>query len=456
MFGCGGGSHCHPFASNISSLNPIANRPPPVSAISASCRPSYNKGDDVGGLAPEPVMRVTVDYGRSRIELEADASRVVGGARPADPDLADPAAAVRAALEAPFEYPPLRRALTPDDTVTVIVDEQLPGLAQLLIPVLEHLASAGVTAESVTLLVPPSTGGQPWINDLPDEFQEARVEVHDPTDRKRLRYLATTRGGRRLYLSKRVVDADQLVVLSGRRFDPVFGISGAEGAIFPAFSDAETRSTVGSHGRLGAPNDSAWPAAKEAVETAWLLGAPFFVQIIEGGGDRVAEVIAGSVEASARGRHRLEARWTQRIAAAADVVVASVSGDPARQNFADLAAASACATRVVRPGGRVVLLSEISAAPAAEFDVLRGADDPGEVASRLGPAPVADQIAVARWAEAASHARLTVLSGLDADLVEDLSATPLESASQVQRLLDASSSYVFLHDAHKAVASIAE
>jgi nickel-dependent lactate racemase len=400
-------------------------------------------------------MRVTMNYGRNRVELEVDASRAIAGARPADSGVADPVAAVRAALETPFEYPALRQALTPDDHVTVIVDEQLPGLAQLLVPVLEHLTGAGVVAEAVTILVPPSTTGQPWVNDLPDEFQEARVEIHDPNDRKRLRYLATTRAGRRLYLNKGVVDADQIVVLAGRRYDPVLGYSGAEGAIFPALADAETRLVVAGHGRLAVPSDEVWPTAKEAAEAAWLLGAPFFVQVIEGSGDGVAAVVAGSLEASTEGRRRLEERWLLPVAAAADIVVAGVSGDPARHTFADLAAAAASAARVVRAGGRIVLLSEV-AAPGPELDLLRGVDDPGEVASRLGENPLLEQLAVARWAAAAGHARLTVLSGIDAEAVEELSATPLQNAAQTQRLLDAGGTCLFLDDAHKAIAILAD
>jgi nickel-dependent lactate racemase len=401
-------------------------------------------------------MRVTVAYGQKQVELNADASRLIGGARPADPGLRDPAAAVRDALEAPFEYPPLRRALTPDDSVTVIVDERLPDLARLLVPILEHLTGTGVAAEEMTILVAPSKTGQPWVNDLPDEFQEARVEVHDPNDRKRLRYLATTRSGRRLYLNQRAVDADQLIVLSGRRYDPVLGFGGAEGAIFPTFSDAETIAAVAGHGRLGVPGNHAWPAAKEATEAAWLLGAPFFVQIIEGSADGVAAVIAGSTDASAEAQRRLEGRWLSQVNAAAEIVVAGLSGDPARQTFADLAAAAACAARVVRPGGRIVLLSDVATPPGPEFDVLRGADDPEEVASRLGSHPAVAEIPVARWAEVAGQARLTLLSALDPELVEELSATPLENAGQTQRLLDAAESCLFLDDAHKAMAIVAE
>jgi nickel-dependent lactate racemase len=401
-------------------------------------------------------MRVTMKYGQKQVDVEVDASRVIAGVTPPESAVDDPAAAVQAALDEPFDYPPLRRALTPDDQVTVVVDEQLPNPGQLLVPVLEHLTEAGIAAEAVTILVPPSTTGQPWVNDLPDAFQEARVEVHDPANRKSLRYLATTRGGRRLYLNQRIVDADQIVVLAGRHYDPVHGYSGAEGAIFPALSDVETREEVGGHGQLALPEAELWPAAQEATEASWLLGAPFFVQVIEGSGDGVAAVIGGSTEASDEGRRQVELRWSHEVAAAADIVVASISGDPARRTFDDLAAAAACAARVVRSGGRIVLLSEIATPPGPEFDRLRGVDDPGEVASELGAAPKLEQLAVARWAGAAAHARLTVLSGLDSETLEELSATPLESPGQVQRLLDAGGTCLFLEDAHKAVAILAD
>src|SRR5437773_2478695 len=48
--------------------------------------------------------------------------------------LRDPALAVTEAVESPFHFPPLRRALTPDDHVTIVLDEQLPQLAVLLVP----------------------------------------------------------------------------------------------------------------------------------------------------------------------------------------------------------------------------------------------------------------------------------------------------------------------------------
>ena len=71
-----------------------------------------------------------------------------------------------------------------------------------------------------------------------------RTEIHDPADRRKLAYLATTGAGRRVYLNRTLVDADFVIVLSGRDYDPLTGYAGAEVAVFPALSDEETRDVV--------------------------------------------------------------------------------------------------------------------------------------------------------------------------------------------------------------------
>ena len=245
-------------------------------------------------------MRITIGYGRERQEYEVAEAKQLGGTRTVSPDLTDRAAAARAALDEPFNFPALRRALTPEDRVTVVVDESLSHLTDALVPVLEHMAQAGVAAANVTLVSAPTTSGQPWIEELPEVFEEVHVEVHDPADRKRLAYLATMRDGKRLYLNRTVVDADQLVVVSARRYDALLGRGGAEGAIYPALSDTATNDEMLARLTLKGPGAEPSPTRKEAVETAWLLGAPFFVQIIEGAGGGWSGVVAGSTEATAQ------------------------------------------------------------------------------------------------------------------------------------------------------------
>jgi nickel-dependent lactate racemase len=404
-------------------------------------------------------MRIDVAYGQDHLDLEVREEDLVPVHRqPADPPLEDPAAAVRAALETPRGFPALRQALTPDDHVAVVVDEHVPGLPALLTVLLEHLVQAHVAPEAITLVCPPSSTSQPWVEELPDAFQEVRVEVHDPRDRRRLSYLATTREGRRLYLNRTVVDADQMVVLARRRYDPLLGYAGAEGALYPALSDEETLRDLYSRLSLDVPGEVPWPIRREAAEAAWLLGAPFFVQIIEGAGDTVTHVVAGLADTSPEGQRLLDGRWRLNVDRLGTTVIAGVGGDPARHDFADMANALACAARVVQPNGRIVLLS--GARPASMSmqggEILQQAETPNQALDLLRHRQSPDTAAAFQWASAARRATIYLLSGLAEETAEALFTVPLEHARQVQRLLDAGGSCVYVPDAHKTMAVVAE
>jgi nickel-dependent lactate racemase len=252
------------------------------------------------------------------------------------------------------------------------------------------------------------------------------------------------------------VESDQLVVLSGRRYDPLLGYSGAEGSLYPALSDRETRQEMSQRVNLGAPEAAPWPAQRDATETAWLLGAPFFVQVIESAGDGVAQVVAGTTEASREGQRLLDVNWRRSVPRPADLVIAAISGDPSRHTFPVLAAALAGAARVVQPGGRIALLSQAKPVLGADVDLLRGADDPREILKQLHHKQTLELAPILRWAAAAAQARLNLLSGLPDDSVEELFATPLHTAREVQRLIDTGGTCLFLPDAHKMLAVVEE
>src|SRR5262249_32804625 len=147
--------------------------------------------------------------------------------------------AVTNALETPQGFPALRKALTPDDHIVIVADHRLPRLDEMLSGVVEYLIRANIRPTAITLLY-SSTPAQ-GVNGQLTDHPEIAVEIHDSSHRKKLSYLATTRKGRRLYLNRTAVDADQLIVLSGRGYDPLLGYSGTVGELFPAMSDEETK-----------------------------------------------------------------------------------------------------------------------------------------------------------------------------------------------------------------------
>jgi nickel-dependent lactate racemase len=392
-------------------------------------------------------MPIVTHYGRDSVTLEvAEANLLRVPAAPAS--LNDVAQAVRSALESPLGFPPLRRALTPDDRVTIVIDDRLPSFLDLLVPILEHLTTAGVKADAITLLSAVSSPHTAWIDDLPDAYQDAVIETHDATERKRLAYLATTRRGRRLYLNRSLVDADQVVVLTGRGHHPWYGPTGGESGVFPALSDAETLE------ELSPEPDAASRErlAEEALETAWLLGVPFFVQIIEAAGDGVADIVAGPIDSSTEARRRFDQLWRQPYARQADVVIATLSGDPKRHDCDSLCRALFTAAQVVRPGGKIALLSQ--AQPNLDpMSLLLQSDEAGAALSAVRKHQPLNT-AARWWLEAVDQARLYLLSGLADEVAEHLFATPLQRADQAQRLIGIDDVCVIVQDAHKVFAEM--
>ncbi len=410
-------------------------------------------------LRMDRAVRVAIHYGQEHLEIEVPEKNLVHSQRgAAAPAITDVSAAVRTMLEQPLEFPPLPRALTPDDHVAVVVTEDLSHLPELLAPVQEMLTDAGIDPHRITLLGPPRAGeGRPpwWQAALPATFQQIAFEVHDPADRKRISYLASTGAGRRIYLNRTLVDAEQVIVIGRAVYDPVLGYAGGVSDLFPRLSDEATRYDFSCHPSASIPNAHARPARQEADEVGWLLGMPFVLQAIEGQGDEILHVLAGAAGAvSAEARRLLDQRWRVLVDEPADLVIASVSGDPRRQGFGDLTRALASSARVVKPGGRIVLLCQIKANLGATTELLRQVENPVEGLARARQVKSPDALNLWELATAAEQAQLYLHSDIPADVVEDLFVTPLARASQVNRLVEAGGSCLILEDAHRVLATL--
>src|SRR5439155_2530251 len=142
-----------------------------------------------------------------------------------------------------------------------------------------------------------------------------------------------------LYLNRTAVDADQLIVLSRRGYDPLLGYAGAAGALFPGLSDAETKLQMNGELSNDVPDEEPWPIRREAEEVAWLLGAPFMIQVIEGSGEEIIHVLGGLADTGIEGQRLLDARWRVSVDRPADVVVAGIGGYAVGHSFAGLARA---------------------------------------------------------------------------------------------------------------------
>ncbi|HID20917.1 MAG TPA: DUF2088 domain-containing protein [Planctomycetaceae bacterium] len=303
---------------------------------------------------------------------------------------------------------------------------------------------------NISLILPRSLGTT--SNERGDLHRHGLTVIeHDPADRQRLSYLATTRAGQRIYLNRDVVDADVVVLLGSVRYDGLLGYAGTASSVYPGLADEEARQRF--RAQAGSVNV---PAAQEQLraqveEVGWLLGALFAVQVVRGPGNRVAALLAGSAPAvQAAAQTQLDLLWQRSCHRRAELVVAGISDGPWRQGFDQLGAAAAAASMLAEPNGMVALLSSVAQRPGPAIERCRQAMHPNVALRAAHESGAHDAVAACQIAHAVQRARIFLLSQLDRQLVADLFMTPLEDARQVQALIDRARSCLILNDAQLA------
>lgn len=380
--------------------------------------------------------RIVLEFGDEELDFELADEAVVGhwsGPKGLNPTEAD--AALREALEHPREFPALRRCVAPGDRVAIAMGPGLIDPGRVLAVLFEILGESGVSAGDITVMTPPGVA-------LEAPGAKAKVVGHDPSDREQLAYLASTSNGRRVYLNHILTDSDVVIPVGPLGYDPHSGRRGPWSALFPGFSDAPS---LEASRRDPLKEPSAWSgppeAPSEAFEIGGLLGAFFQVGVVPGVGGPV-EFVTGSAEAVRdQGAAAVDRAWRFRVESPAEVVLAGIGGPGEPAGVDALAEGLETAGRLVQRGGRIVALSRAVGpiGPSLQRLVAAGeTPDPSRALRGFESDP--DSVAGRRLAKVLSWADVYLLSGLDPDLVEDLSMIPLGRPEEARKLVGSASS----------------
>lgn len=371
------------------------------------------------------MSRYEIEFGAERVAIDlADGAEVEVFSPPAGltGDVAE--AALRLAIEEPQGYPPLRQNVVPGDRVAIALDPDLSEPTAILDVMIGVLEAAGVEADAITIVEavrhagPSVVGGRGVV-----------AEVHDPADRERLAYLATTAKGSRVYLNRTLTDADVVVPVGLLRRDPLVGPHGPWSVLFPGLSDAETRE---SHRLLREPGSK---ADDEAFEVGGLLGSKFQVGIVPGSGGPAAFVAGLAEEVRDAGLEAVDRAWSFRPESRAEAVVVGVGGPDAPGDLHDLIAALMVATKLVRRGGRIVALSRVAGELGPSLGLLASAGDEQRSRRLLRGHESDPDYSLARGLlDVLDWADVSLLSRLDPDAVENLGMIPFDRPEEGARL----------------------
>jgi nickel-dependent lactate racemase len=395
-------------------------------------------------------MRIKLDYGRTGLEVDLPADRVVGPLqiRPADP-LPNPEAAIAETLRRPTGTPPLvERARGRRNACILVCDVTRPVPNRLILPpLLRTLEEAGIARRDILVLVAtglhrPNEGAELEEMLGPDVVANYRVENHHGKVREEHDYLGTTPNGVPVWLDGRYVRADLKITTGLIEPHLMAGYSGGRKVICPGIAGLETVEVWHSPRFLQHPKADCGilegnPVHEENTRIALMAGCDFIVNVCVDGRRRVTWAGAGHmIEAWQEGVRFVEGVVKAPVPQPLDVVLTSCAGYPLDTTWYQAVKGLTGALPIVKRGGTIVLAASLSEGVGSpEFRQLI-ADYP-DLSRFVGVDPAAappcrmDEWQLVMQAKVVEHCRVKVVSdGLPADALRRCYVEPAASVEQ--------------------------
>src|SRR4051795_4479952 len=256
-------------------------------------------------------MQLTLDYGRTGLPVTLPADRVVGplAIRDAEP-LADPAAALAAALADPIGARPLAElARGKKDACILICDITRPVPNKLILPpVLRTLEAAGIPRDKILILTAPGlhrpNEGAELVEMVGEEIVlNYRIENHHGKVKEEHPYLGTTPNGVPAWIDTRYIQADLKITTGLIEPHLMAGYSGGRKVICPGIAGLETVKVWHGprfleHPRADCGVVEGNPVHDENTRIARMAGCDFIVNVCIDGQRRVTWLGAGDMIAA--------------------------------------------------------------------------------------------------------------------------------------------------------------
>lgn len=394
-------------------------------------------------------MRITLDYGRTGLDVELPADRLVGplAIRPAPP-LDDPQGAIEHAIQHPIGTPPLAEvARGRRDACILICDITRPVPNRLILPpLLRTLEEQGIARQNILILVAtglhrPNEGAELEEMVGPEVFANYRIENHFGKRLEDHDFLGVTPNDVPAYIDRRYVRADLKITTGLIEPHLMAGYSGGRKVICPGIAALETVKVWHGPRFLEHPRADCGfldgnPVHEENTRIAKMAGCDFIVNVCLDGQRRVTWVGAGDMErAWLEGVRFVENVVRVPVAEPLDVVVTSAAGYPLDTTWYQAIKGLTGALPIVKRGGTIVLAASLTEGVGSpEFQQLL-ADNPDLRAFKQRILEkdyfVMDQWQLEEFAKVAEKCRIKVVSdGLPGELLRRFHVEPVGSVEQ--------------------------
>src|SRR5271167_928978 len=318
-------------------------------------------------------MRIKLDYGRTGLDVDLP-DNVVGPLhiKNAEP-LANPAQAIRDAIDHPIGTPPLAELAKGCKSACILIcDFTRPVPNKLILPPLLHiLEEQGIPRDEILILIATGLHRPNQGNELeemvgPDIVKRYRIENHFGKRLPDHEFLGITPNGVPAYIDRRYTQADLKITTGLIEPHLMAGYSGGRKVICPGIAALETVKIWHGPKFLEHPKADCGfldgnPVHEENTRIAKMAGCDFIVNVCIDGGRRILWVGAGDMEkAWLEGVRFVENVVRVPVKEALDVVVTSCAGYPLDTTWYQAIKGLTGALPIVKQGGTIILAVSLS------------------------------------------------------------------------------------------------
>jgi nickel-dependent lactate racemase len=315
-------------------------------------------------------VRVRLAYGTTGLDIDVDPDVTTVVEPVHRRAVADPGAALRAALREPAGGPPLRELVRPGQTVAISAcDGTRPQPRHLMIPAVLAELDGITRLEDVVILVATGTHRGNDDRELREMFGDqvagsVRIVNHDARATGELVFAGVHGNNVPVWLNRSWLEAD--VRITTGFVEPHFfaGFSGGPKLVAPGLAGLDTVLVLHDAARIADPR-STWgvihgnPIHDDIRAIAAATGVTFSLDVVLNADQEIVAAFGGELLAMHAAACAMARQAAMRpVPAPFDVVVTTNSGFPLDQNLYQAVKGMSAARQVARPGGAIVCAAE--------------------------------------------------------------------------------------------------
>lgn len=318
------------------------------------------------------MVDVWLPYGKAEVCVRIPTRNFLGSIVPREkPGVSDVSAEIERALKKPLGSNRLDEIAKPESRIVIVADDatrQAPS-ALMVPPILDELNVAGVKDENVSVIFACGTHRavrrEESVSLLGEEVvNRVKVLSHDSKASDFVYVGTTKKHGTEVHLNRVFMEADVKILTGDLCFHYYAGYGGGRKSILPGVAGEETirhnhAMFLDAHAKTGVLKEN--PVHEDMVEAARMAEVDFVLNVVTNSRHGIVRAFAGDLEkVFDEGIKIVDEMYRVAVKRRADIVVVSPGGSPADVNLFQAYKGVDNALEVVKRGGVVVLVAELS------------------------------------------------------------------------------------------------